>query len=196
MEGARPVRADRGSSLSARSWQTEAPLRMLMNNLDPEVAERPDDLVVYGGTGRAARDWRSFDAMVRTGLWDEIRRRGWTPVVQAEQIAFRRSVTLGQRFDVETRMIGLDERAVWFEQRVVVDGDVAVRAYICTRLRKKDGRPVENDEVRAIAAAAGHDLAGEPTLPEWLHEWRRSVALPSARTPLPHTWDLDTVRRG
>ncbi|MCW0212209.1 MAG: urocanate hydratase [Pseudonocardia sp.] len=66
MEGARPVRAPRGTTLTARSWQTEAPLRMLMNNLDPEVAERPDDLVVYGGTGRAARDWRSFDALVRT----------------------------------------------------------------------------------------------------------------------------------
>src|SRR5215831_7119683 len=66
MEGARPVRAPRGSTLTARSWQTEAPLRMLMNNLDPEVAERPDDLVVYGGTGRAARNWAAFDAMVRT----------------------------------------------------------------------------------------------------------------------------------
>ncbi|TQM15313.1 urocanate hydratase [Pseudonocardia kunmingensis] len=66
MEGARPVRAARGTTLTARSWQTEAPLRMLCNNLDPEVAERPDDLVVYGGTGRAARDWRSFDAMVAT----------------------------------------------------------------------------------------------------------------------------------
>jgi urocanate hydratase len=66
MDGARPVRAPRGTTLTARSWQTEAPLRMLQNNLDPDVAERPDDLVVYGGTGRAARDWRSFDAMVRT----------------------------------------------------------------------------------------------------------------------------------
>jgi urocanate hydratase len=66
MDGARPVRAPRGRTLTARSWQTEAPLRMLQNNLDPEVAERPDDLVVYGGTGRAARDWASFDAMVRT----------------------------------------------------------------------------------------------------------------------------------
>src|SRR6201998_4088237 len=66
MEGARPVRAPRGTTLTARSWQTEAPLRMLMNNLDPEVAERPDDLVVYGGTGRAARHWASYDAIVRT----------------------------------------------------------------------------------------------------------------------------------
>ncbi|HST80994.1 MAG TPA: urocanate hydratase [Kineosporiaceae bacterium] len=64
--GPRPVRAARGNTLTARSWQTEAPLRMLQNNLDPEVAERPDDLVVYGGTGKAARDWASFDAMVRT----------------------------------------------------------------------------------------------------------------------------------
>ncbi len=66
MEGARPVRAPRGTTLSARGWPQEAALRMLQNNLDPEVAERPDDLVVYGGTGRAARDWASFDALVRT----------------------------------------------------------------------------------------------------------------------------------
>ena len=66
MDGARPVRATRGTTLTARSWQTEAPLRMLMNNLDTEVAERPDDLVVYGGTGRAARSWAAYDAMVRT----------------------------------------------------------------------------------------------------------------------------------
>ncbi|GAA8845752.1 urocanate hydratase [Helicobacter pylori] len=66
MDGARPVRAPRGTDLTARSWQTEAPLRMLMNNLDPEVAERPDDLVVYGGTGRAARSWEAFDAIVET----------------------------------------------------------------------------------------------------------------------------------
>ncbi|MDA3650104.1 urocanate hydratase [Saccharopolyspora indica] len=65
MSQARPVRAARGTTLTARSWSTEAPLRMLQNNLDPEVAERPDDLVVYGGTGKAARNWSSFDAMVR-----------------------------------------------------------------------------------------------------------------------------------
>ena len=66
LPGARPVRAPRGTELSAKSWQTEAPLRMLMNNLDPEVAERPDDLVVYGGTGRAARSWEAYDAIVET----------------------------------------------------------------------------------------------------------------------------------
>jgi urocanate hydratase len=62
----RVVRAATGTELTARSWQTEAPLRMLMNNLDPENAERPEDLVVYGGTGKAARNWASFDAITRS----------------------------------------------------------------------------------------------------------------------------------
>src|SRR5687767_14046537 len=65
MSGPRVVRAPRGAELSCRGWEQEAALRMLMNNLDPEVAERPDDLVVYGGTGRAARSWEAFDAIVR-----------------------------------------------------------------------------------------------------------------------------------
>jgi len=64
MTGARPVRAPRGSAISCKGWQQEAALRMLMNNLDPDVAERPDELVVYGGTGRAARSWEAFDAIV------------------------------------------------------------------------------------------------------------------------------------
>jgi urocanate hydratase len=64
--GARRVRAPRGSEISCRGWPQEAALRMLLNNLDPDVAERPDDLVVYGGTGRAARSWEAFDAIVRT----------------------------------------------------------------------------------------------------------------------------------
>ncbi|MFJ6384757.1 urocanate hydratase [Kitasatospora sp. NPDC092039] len=64
--GPREVRAARGTGLTTQGWQQEAALRMLMNNLDPEVAEHPSKLVVYGGTGKAARDWRSFDAMVKT----------------------------------------------------------------------------------------------------------------------------------
>ena len=66
MSGPRPVVAPRGTELSCANWQIEAPYRMLQNNLDPEVAERPDDLVVYGGTGRAARSWDAYDAMLRT----------------------------------------------------------------------------------------------------------------------------------
>ncbi|HEV7255805.1 MAG TPA: urocanate hydratase [Mesorhizobium sp.] len=66
IDNARTIRAPRGVEISAKSWLTEAPLRMLMNNLDPEVAEKPGELVVYGGIGRAARDWDSFDRIVST----------------------------------------------------------------------------------------------------------------------------------
>src|SRR5271166_6187622 len=66
LDNMRVIRAPRGPEISARSWLTEAPLRMLMNNLDPDVAERPGELVVYGGIGRAARDWRAFDTIVAT----------------------------------------------------------------------------------------------------------------------------------
>ncbi|WGH84679.1 urocanate hydratase [Auritidibacter ignavus] len=62
----REIHAPRGTEISAKSWQTEAPMRMLMNNLDPEVAERPEDLVVYGGTGRAARSWEAYDAIIES----------------------------------------------------------------------------------------------------------------------------------
>src|SRR5699024_1399009 len=62
----RSIAAPTGSELSCKSWLTEAPLRMLMNNLDPDVAERPEDLVVYGGIGRAARNWACYDKIVAT----------------------------------------------------------------------------------------------------------------------------------
>src|SRR5499426_1692943 len=64
--GPRPVRAPRGSTLTCRGWPQEAAMRMLMNNLDPEVAEHPDQLIVYGGSGRAARSWPAYDAIVRS----------------------------------------------------------------------------------------------------------------------------------
>ena len=64
MSGPRPVRAPRGTELSTKGWLQEAALRSLMNNLDPEVAENPDELVVYGGRGKAARTWDAFDAIV------------------------------------------------------------------------------------------------------------------------------------
>ncbi|MCH2147226.1 MAG: hypothetical protein MK073_05365, partial [Phycisphaerales bacterium] len=62
----RVISAPRGSEMSCKSWQAEAAMRMLMNNLDPEVAERPDDLVVYGGRGKAARNWESYDAIIKS----------------------------------------------------------------------------------------------------------------------------------
>ena len=66
IDNSRVIRAPHGTELSAKSWLTEAPLRMLMNNLDPDVAEKPEELVVYGGIGRAARNWEAFDRIVHS----------------------------------------------------------------------------------------------------------------------------------
>jgi urocanate hydratase len=74
LDNSRKIRAPRGSKISAKSWLTEAALRMLMNNLDEEVAEKPQELVVYGGIGRAARDWASFDRIVKSLTEMEARR--------------------------------------------------------------------------------------------------------------------------
>ena len=78
IDNMRVIRAPRGTELSAKSWLTEAPLRMLMNNLDPEVAERPDELVVYGGIGRAARDWEASTASSRRCAGSKPTRRCWS----------------------------------------------------------------------------------------------------------------------
>ena len=66
MNSPRTIRAPRGAQLNCKGWHQEAALRCLMNNLDPEVAERPEDLIVYGGAGKAARNWKSFEAIVRS----------------------------------------------------------------------------------------------------------------------------------
>src|SRR4051794_41354074 len=66
MSGPRTIRAPRGTEMSCKGWHQEAALRMLMNNLDPEVAENPDRLIVYGGTGRAVRSWEAFEAIIRS----------------------------------------------------------------------------------------------------------------------------------
>ena len=92
--GPRTIRAPRGREISCKGWQQEAALRMLMNNLDPDVAERPEDLVVYGGRGQAARDWESFDAIVRALRELEQRRDAARAIRQAGGRVLLRTRTL------------------------------------------------------------------------------------------------------
>jgi len=151
-------------------------LRVLLTDID--IAMHMNNGVYF-----SVFDLGRFDLMVRSGVWRTMRRRGWSPVAAGETISFRRSLQLGQRYDVETRIIGLDERAVYFEQRAVADGEIYARAFIATRFVSPSG-PVGNGEIIAAFGAPPADLV----LPEWIHEWRLNNALPSTRKPAPHAW--------
>lgn len=163
-------------------WDVSSvPLRALLTDVD--IAWHINNGQYFG-----LFDLGRFDLMDRTGLWKECRKRQWLPVVQAEQIAFRRSVEFGQKFSVETRFLGFDERAMWFEQRIVVDGEVFVHGFVCARLRGPGGVPVTNADIAEVMRSFGYDPDGGPGIPEWLHQWRKHIALPSSRTPAPHDW--------
>ena len=155
------------SSVSLRVLPTDIDIAMHVNN----------------GMYFSLMDLGRFDLMVRSGTWQKMRRRGWTPVAAGETIAFRRSLQLWQRYTIETRIIGLDAKAIYFEQRMVVEGEIYARAYIATRLVSKGG-PVSQAE---ILAEFGQPPAGLE-LPEWIHGWRQDTALPGARRPAPHAW--------
>ncbi|MCQ1994399.1 thioesterase family protein [Arthrobacter sp. zg-Y1171] len=129
-------------------------------------------------------DLGRFDLLVRSGVWDIMKKRGWSPVANNETISFRKSLQLHQQYSIETRVIGFDERAIYIEQRMVADGEIYASAVICTRLVSKSG-PVSNEEIfEAVGAVPPSDLE----LPEWITDWRAAVALPSTRRPAPHTW--------
>jgi acyl-CoA thioesterase FadM len=158
-------------------WDNSSlPLRVLPTDID--IA-----LHVNNGMYLSLMDLGRFDLMVRSGVWKRMRRRGWGPVGSGETIAFRKSLQLWQQYTIETRIIGLDAKAIYFEQRMVADGEIYARAYIATRLVHQ-GRPVSQDDILREFGEPPADLE----LPEWVHEWRASSALPGSRTPAPHGW--------
>ncbi|TLM85359.1 acyl-CoA thioesterase [Pseudarthrobacter sp. NamE2] len=161
-----------------RVWDSASlPLRVLPTDIDIAMH-------VNNGMYLSLMDLGRFDLMVRSGVWKRMRRRGWSPVVAAETISFRKSLQLWQQYTIETRIIGLDAKAIYFEQRMVADGEIYARAYIATRLVTKAG-PVGLEDIFREFGAPPADLV----LPAWLHEWRASSALPGSRTPAPHLWD-------
>ena len=106
------------------------------------------------------------------------RRRGWSAAAAGENIAFRKSLQLWQRYTIETQIIGLDAQAIYFEQRMVSDHEIYARAYIATGLVAK-GRPVSQEGILDEFGQPSADLE----LPGWIHEWRIVNGLPGARAP-------------
>ena len=124
------------------------PLKVLPTDIDIAMH-------VNNGMYFSLMDLGRFDLMVRSGVWKTDAPAGWTPVAAGETIAFRKSLQLWQRYTIETKIIGLDEKAIYFEQRMVADGEIYARAYIATRLVSK-GKPVSQEEIlREFGDAAG-----------------------------------------
>ncbi len=154
-------------------------------SIDLRVLLTDIDIAMHMNNGMyfSVFDLGRFDLMVRSGVWRTMRARGWSPVAAGETISFRKSLQLGRRYSIETRILGLDERAIYFEQRAVADGEIYARAVIATRLVSGAG-PVSNEEIIAAFGAPPEELV----LPEWVQEWRLNNTLPSTRRPAPHSW--------
>lgn len=132
-------------------------------------------------------DLGRHDLMARSGMTRAARRRRWRPVVQSEQITFRKSVTLMTKCQLYTRMIGMDEKCMYIEHRIVVDGEIFVRGVVAGRIVGPEG-PVSNEELVAMAAELGEQVPEDFAADADLVRWREESALPSSRRPAPNPW--------
>ena len=133
-------------------------------------------------------DVARFDMLMRNGVWQIFKEKGWYPVVVAETISFRKSLTLWQRFQVESRILGFDEKAVYVEQRFVRpdatgEPEIYAQGFIRGRFLKRSGGVVNIDELlEAIGTPTGDPV------PDWLLSWSTDVALPAMKATAPSTW--------
>jgi len=141
-------------------------------------------------------DVARFDMLVRNGVWRIMREKGWYPVVASETITFRKSLELWDRFTIESRILGFDDKAVYVEQRFVRPGadgapEIYATGFIRGRFLRKTGGVVPvSDLVEAFGAAGGE------ALPEWIERWGADVALPATRAEAPSVWAESVTRHG
>ncbi|MGO1384213.1 MAG: acyl-CoA thioesterase [Arachnia sp.] len=142
-------------------WDTVVtPFRVTLSDLD---------LLGHINNSRylAIMDLARLDLMLRSGWWDKFTRKGWFPVVAGQTITYRKSMNLGQRFDVETRVLGMDERWFYLQQSFRSKGEIHAHALVRARFLKKSGGSVEHQEM-------GEFLGGFPeglVLPDWVASW-------------------------
>lgn len=149
------------------------------------------DLDIYrhvnNGTYLTMADLGRFDWMLRTGTWKAFGRRGWYPVVTASTTTYRKSLHLGERVILETRLMGSDEKAIYIEHRFTVDGQVRARTLLRGRFVGRDGTLPVQRVVDAIP-----ELGAVPQrVPEWAERWADDTKLPPSRADAPSVWDDD-----
>jgi acyl-CoA thioesterase FadM len=148
----------------------------------------PNDLDLLGhvnnGIYLSLMDLGRMDLMLRSGKWQELKRLGWYPVAAAVTVTYRRSLRLWQKYTLETKVLGFDEKAMYVEQRFVRDNEVYVVAINRARFLKKSGGTVTVAEMGELAEI-------DPTtmpIPEWIATWAKDAALPAARASFASDW--------
>jgi acyl-CoA thioesterase FadM len=148
----------------------------------------PNDLDLLGhvnnGIYLSLMDLGRMDLMIRTGKWQELSRVGWYPVAASVTVTYRRSLRLWQKYTLETKLIGFDEKAMYVEQRFVRDNEVYVNAIMRARFLKRTGGTVT---VAELGALAGIEPTSMP-IPEWMATWARDAALPPAKASFASDW--------
>jgi acyl-CoA thioesterase FadM len=149
----------------------------------------PTDLDIYrhmnNGVFLTLMDIGRYDISVRSGAWQRWKKIGWYPVVVAETITFRKSLKLWQAFDIESKVVGWDEQAFYFEQRFVVANEVYAKAIVRVRFLKRSMGSVTPEMI----LADGGGWHGEiPKLDPWIVEWAKKTALPKGSEPADSNW--------
>ncbi len=154
-------------------------LRLRVRPTDTDILNHMNN-----GVYLSIMDFGRFDLMIRSGVWKVIRARGWYPVGANVTISYRKSLPTWTRYELHTRLVGADEKALFVEQRFVVAGEIYARAVFRGVFLEKGAGVVT---VARLGEAAGVDLSGLVT-PEWLVRWAADVALPSSRADAPNEW--------
>ncbi|MDR6866806.1 acyl-CoA thioesterase FadM [Microbacterium resistens] len=162
--------------------------------LDPTAVGRirlttlPTDLDIlrHMNNGRylSLFDLGRWDLLIRTGLFDAMKDRGWYAVVSSETVTFRKSLEPWQRFDVESRFTGHDDKALFLEHRAVVDGEVYARVIVRARMLRRSGGTVSHEELFATLGRP----EGVPGVADWIHDWATASALPPTKAAAPSVW--------
>ncbi|WP_084078367.1 thioesterase family protein [Demequina sp. NBRC 110057] len=143
------------------------------------VAPTDLDLLGHMNNGRylTLMDLGRLDLMIRSGFWADLDTHGWFPVVAGQTITFRKELRLGQRFEIRTRILGLDDRWGYLEQRFCVGDTVHAHALVRTRFLKREGGTVDHDELeRAVGGFPAH-----LRVDDWMREWTRATRVPSSQ---------------
>ena len=130
-------------------------------------------------------DLSRLDLAYRSGAWQKWKKLGWYPVVVAETVTFRKSLTPWQSFDIESKVIGWDDQAFYFEQRFVVGEEVYTQAIVRIRFLRK-ARGILTPEQVIAGTAPWH--GPKPELPKWVSDWAATTSLPKGKEPAPSIW--------